>query len=58
MTQLGSASGATLGTVTSQWTRFFTVFGSGTGTKTMVKPGMPGTWSRVNHSPWSVTAVP
>jgi hypothetical protein len=38
-----STSGATARTVTSQWTRFFTVFGSGTGTKSMVRLGMPGT---------------
>jgi dihydroorotate dehydrogenase len=53
-----SRSGITSGAVTSQWTRFFTVFGSGTGTKSMVRIGMPGTPSSVNHCSLSVTVMP
>ena len=53
-----STSGATAATVTSQWTRFFTVFGSGTAVKSMVRIGMPGTPSRVNQPSFSVTPTP
>ncbi len=53
-----STSGATSATVTSQWTRFFAVFASGTGTKSMVRIGMPGTPSRVNQPSFSVTPTP
>ena len=31
--------------MTSQWIRFFTVFGSGTGTNTQYGNGRPGTFS-------------
>jgi hypothetical protein len=38
--------------------RFFTVFGPGTGTKAMVRIGMPGTPSSVNQLSFSVTLTP
>jgi hypothetical protein len=41
-----------------QWMRFLTVFGSGTGTKSMVKIGMPGTPSAVNQPSFVVTLTP
>jgi dihydroorotate dehydrogenase len=53
-----STSGMTSGTVTSQWMRFLTVFGSGTGTKSIVRIGIPGTPSSVNHRSLSITATP
>ena len=40
-----SRTGCRAGAVTSQCTRFFTVFGSGTGTKTQYLNGIPGTFS-------------
>ena len=43
------ASGATAGTVTSQWMRFLTVFCSGTGTKSIERIGMSGMPSSENQ---------
>jgi len=53
-----ATSGVMSGTVTSRWMRFLTVFGSGTGTKSMVRTGMPGTPSTVNQPSLSVTLTP
>ena len=53
-----STSGATPGTVTSQWMRFFTVLGSGTAAKSMVRIGIPGTPSSVYQPSLSVTLTP
>jgi hypothetical protein len=41
-----------------QWMRFLVVFGSGTGTKSMVRVGMPGTASTVNQLSFPVTPAP